>query len=472
MSAISNSSISMIAQRAMSQAQNRASQSIERLSTGLKINRGADDPSGLMTSESFKAEQAGLLQGMENAQRAGNMIGTAESSLGDVSGMLVELRGLVNGAANSGSTTSDERDASQLQVDSIISQIQKVSGLTQFAGKKLLDGSLGYKTTGVVAASMTNLNVNSAKMAAGTTRAMNIAVQIAATRATSVYSGGTLAVGNNVTLELGGNAGTNQVSFGAGTTIAQMATTINSGTNDTGVQATVVGANLQIESADFGSNQNVAVRAISGTFATSVANATGTDATVRVNGALAAAQGTNITYRDNSTDFSFGLTAISNVAAATTTFNVTGGGADFMLGSKVSESNHASIGIQSIAPTSLGNVTVGFLSSLKSGEANSLASTANLATAQKIADASVSQIGSLRGRLGAFQRYTVQSSVNVMQAEYESVANAQSTIANTDYATETANLVREQMLQQAAQATFSASMQSSQQVLSLLSNIR
>ena len=472
MSAISNSSISIIAQRAMSQAQGRASQSMERLSTGLKINHGADDPSGLITNDSFKTEQAGLLQGMENAQRAGNMIGTAESTLGDVSGMLVELRGLVNGAANSGSTTNDERDASQLQVDSIISQIQKVSGLTQFAGKKLLDGSLGYKTTGVVATSMTNLNVNSAKMAAGTTRTMNIAVQTAATRATSVYSGGTLAVGNNVTLELAGNAGTNQVSFGAGTTVAQMATTINAGTNDTGVQATVVGANLQIESADFGSGQNIAVRTISGTFAASLANATGTDAAVRVNGALAAAQGTNVTYRDAGTDFSFALTATSNVAAATTAFTVTGGGADFMLGSKVNETNHASIGIQSIAPTSLGNATVGFLSSLKSGEANSLSNTANLSAAQKIADASATQIGSLRGRLGAFQRYTVQSSVNVLQAEYEAVSSAQSSIANTDYASETANLVREQMMQQAAQATFSTATQSSQQVLSLLNNIR
>ena len=332
---------SSTAQLAMTKAQDRVALSLKRLTTGLRINDGRDDPSGLIASESFKSNDAALEQGIENATRASNMVGTAEGALAEVGSLLTGLQSLVASVANSGAQTQDERDAAQGEVDSTISQINKIAGSSSFNGKKLLDGSLSYKTTGVVAASMTNVNVNAAKVPPGGAKAITMAVQTAATRGTITYAGGTLAVGNNVSLELTGNTGTQQMSFAAGTTIAQQAAAINATTNDTGVQATVVGANLQIESADYGSQQAVSARLLSGTYSTSVTAASGTDAVVRVNGALAAANGVNVAYRDNATDVSFSLTATSNVAAQTSTFNVTGGGADFQIGSKVTEANRA-----------------------------------------------------------------------------------------------------------------------------------
>ena len=459
------------AQLAMTKAQDRVALSLKRLTTGLRINDGRDDPSGLIASESFKSNDAAITQGITNATRASNMVGTAEGALAEVGSLLTGLQSLVASVANSGAQTQDERDAAQAEVDSAIGQINKISSSSSFNGKKLLDGSLSYKTTGVVAASLTNVNVNSAKVPPGGAKTLNIAVQTAATRATSIYAGGTLAAGNNVSLELTGNTGTTQVSFAAGSTIAQQAAVINATTSDTGVQATVNGTNLQIESADYGTQQGVSVKTLAGTYAPSVTAANGTDAVVRVNGALAAANGINVSYRDNSTDASFSLTATSNVAAAATSFNVTGGGADFQVGSKVTEANRISIGINSAATTSLGNATVGFLSTLKSGESNALNST-NLAGVQKIADAAVKQVAGLRGRLGLFQKYGIESSINALQNEQASSLDAGSQIRDADFAKETAEVTRQQVLQQAAQSAFAIAAQRPQQALSLLSMIR
>jgi flagellin len=471
MISVNNNLASMVASRTYGAAQSRLTKSLERLSTGIKINHGADDPVGLIAGNSFIAERKATEQALENTQRAGNMVSTAEGALGEVGSLLSELQSAISQVANSGSLTTEERDAAQLQVDNILGEITHVASNTSFKGKKLLDGSLAYRTTGVTATAITNVSVNSAKVPAGGTRAVNINVVTAATRAQTNYTGGTLAVGNNVTLELTGNTGTSQVSFAAGTTIAQMATSINGLTSETGVQATVNGANLEIASADFGSQQTASVKVLSGTYANTLVGATGTDAVVRVNGNLAGANGTNVNYRDGNTDVAFTLTATSNVAGQATTFNVTGGGADFNFGSKVNDANRYSLGINSIAPTSLGNSTVGLLSSLKSGEANSL-TTVNLAAAQKIADTAIKQVASMQGRLGMFGKYAVESSTNALQNQLENLAEAESAIMDTDYAMETAEYTRAQVLQQASQSAFASAQQLPQQALAFLSLLR
>ncbi len=471
MFSVNFNSASQNALTSLYKAQSKASTSLERLSSGLRINHGSDDPSGLIASESFKANSATLNQAINNTTRAGNMIGTAEGDLTEIGGLLTGLQSSVGAVANGGAITQDERDAAQADVDSVIAQITKIASGSSFNGKKLLDGSLGYRVSGVTSTALSNVVVNSAKVPTGGSKTLSIAVQTAATQGTVTYTGGTLAAGNNVSLELTGNSGTQQISFAAGTTIAQQATAINATTNDTGVIATVSGTNLLIQSADYGSTQNVSAKVLSGTYTASATSAAGTDAVVRVNGALAAANGINVTYRDNSTDSSFTLTTTSNVAGQTTSFNVTGGGADFQLGSRVTDANRSSIGINSVAATSLGSATLGTLSTLRGGEANALAGT-NLATAQKIVDASVKQVASLRGRLGMFQKYQVDSNINSLQSELEQSDETGSAIRDADFATETAELSRQQILQQASQSIFAVANQQPQQILSLLSAIR
>src|SRR5436309_11761585 len=152
MGRINTNVTSLIAQRVLAKNNQNLNDSLQRLSTGLRINSGADDPAGLIASENLKSEQTGITTALGNAQRAGNIIGTAEGGLNEVSSLLNQLQGLVGQAANSGGLSSDQIAANQLQVDSILSTINRISGGTSFQGQKLLDGTLSYTTSGATAA--------------------------------------------------------------------------------------------------------------------------------------------------------------------------------------------------------------------------------------------------------------------------------------------------------------------------------
>ena len=102
----------------------------------MKINSGADDPSGLIASENLQAEQVGLTTAIDNANQANNVIGTAEGGLSEVSSLLTQLQGLVSQSANTGGLSSTEVAANQLQVDSILGTINRIAQSTSFQGTK------------------------------------------------------------------------------------------------------------------------------------------------------------------------------------------------------------------------------------------------------------------------------------------------------------------------------------------------
>src|SRR5829696_5437663 len=134
---------------------------LQRLSTGLKINTGKDAPAGLIASESLRSEINGIHQAIDNSQRAGNVLNTAEGALSEVSNLLLEVQSLTNQAANSGALSPQEISANQLQVDAILNSINRISNTTQFNGVKLLNGGLDYTTSGVDATAIDNLQINS-----------------------------------------------------------------------------------------------------------------------------------------------------------------------------------------------------------------------------------------------------------------------------------------------------------------------
>jgi flagellin len=161
------------------------------------------------------------------------------------------------------------------------------------------------------------------------------------------------------------------------------------------------------------------------------------------------------------------LTAGTNVASTSKSFGVTGGGATFELGSKVTESGKASLGIQSVSTGNLGDSSLGYLSSLGSGGANSLSS-GSLDNAQSILNKAIQQVSTLRGKIGAFQKFTVGSTTNSLNVALENVTSAESNITDTDFASETSEMTRDQILSSAAQTVLSQANSAPQSVLSLL----
>jgi flagellin len=469
MSRINTNVSSLIAQRVLRTNNNNLNTSLQRLSTGLKINSGADNPAGLIASENLRSEKAGITQAIDNAQRASNIIGTAEGGLNEVSSLLTQLQSLTGQAANSGGMSNEETQANQLQVDSILDTINRIAGATAFEGKKLLNGNYGYTTSSVTASAFSSLQVNTARLP----DAQGVAVVVQATDSATIgqllFTGAGLAAGNSVTLQIAGNMGTENLSFAGSSTVAQIATAINNIKDVTGVSATASGGGLHFYSTGYGSDQFVSVLATAGTFATTGGTSGkdyGTNAIVKVNGAAADVSGLHVTYRSSQLDLEFDMSAGLN-AGQTKTFGITGGGATFALGAKVTETDKAAIGIQSVSTGSLGDGTIGYLDALSSSGANNLAS-GKLVSAQKILDKAIKQVSQLRGRLGAFQKFTIGSTVNSLGVAYENASAAESAIRDTDFAEETSQLTRSQILSQAATTVLAQANASPQAALSLL----
>jgi flagellin len=468
MSVINTNVNSLIAQRSLSQNNSNLNTALQRLSTGLQINSGADNPAGLIAGLSLQQEQTGINTAINNASLAGNVIGTAEGGLNEVSSLLTQLQGLIGQAANTGGLSSSETAADQLQVDSILSTINRISQGTTFEGLQLLNGNFSY-TTSSVGSAVSNLQVNSALVPGG--GSVGVAVQVVASAKTAVltYAGGNIS-GNTVTLQIAGNLGSTQLSFASGTSVSSIATSINGVKTSTGLSAQVSGNDLRVNSTQYGSTQFASIQVIAGTLksAFSATKDIGTDANVTINGAAADVNGLQVSYRDAGLDVSLNIAANFDKPNSTT-FYVTGGGANFQLGSQVNATNQASIGIQSVSTGDLGDSYNGYLSSIGSGGANDLSSD-NLSTAQNILDSAITQVSSLRGRLGAFETFTIGSTVSSLGVAYENVSAAESAIMDTNFASETSNLTRDQILSQAATTVLSQANQQPDQVLSLLQN--
>src|SRR5215212_1524387 len=164
MSRINSNLASLQAQHTLARNQTDLSTRLQRLSTGLKINTGKDAPAGLIASETLRSEINGIHQAIDNSQRAGNVINTAEGALSEVSSLLLEVQSLTNQAANSGALSPEEIKANQLQVDAILTSVNRISNTTQFNGVKLLNGGLDYTTSSVDATAIDTLRINSVKV--------------------------------------------------------------------------------------------------------------------------------------------------------------------------------------------------------------------------------------------------------------------------------------------------------------------
>src|SRR2546423_11851937 len=205
MARINTNVSALTAQRGLAKSQRQLSDTLQRLSSGLRINRGADDPAGLIASEGLRSEIAGVTQAIDNSQRASNVISTAEGALGEVASLLLNVKSLIVQAANTGALSPDEIAANQLQVDSAVQSITRISNTTTFAGLHLLNGGLDYITSRVHTSAVQSLPVPQANFGTGTNIPVQIDVVTSAKTADLQFRNSSIA--SSVTLELTGNDG-------------------------------------------------------------------------------------------------------------------------------------------------------------------------------------------------------------------------------------------------------------------------
>lgn len=508
MSRINSNVQSLIARRVLNTNNASLNQALQRLSTGLRINSGKDDPAGLIASEALRASIRAISTAIDNANRADTIVSIAEGGLQEVSSLLLELESLVDQSANEAGVTKAEVDANQLQIDSILQSIDRLAQSTAFGDKKLLNGELAFTTSGVnineaTGAALThldNVQVNAAKIASGTFRQVNIARDVnnpSEVAKLSAVLGGTTATSTTLrngtlgaagTIQIRGNLGSELLSFGSGATAATIVTAINGRSALTGVTASSFAgatgtgpASISFASTEFGADAFVSVKVLQNN-GTAVGNALGVqtgaeqnkdlgvDGLFTINGTRAIVSGLDASVRagDLSIDLTFtaafgGGTSIETTSA----FEVTGGGAVFSISPTVGLSGQEAIGINEVAAAALGTQGLGFLSSLRSGQTNDLDSK-NFTTAQSVIRKAIGQIASLRGRLGSFQKDTLVTTINSLRIARENVVAAESAIRDADFAVETSQLTRAQILVNSSTSVLQLANAAPQNVLALL----
>ena len=455
---------------------------LHRLATGLRINRGADDPAGLISSEILRSEMRTIQQAILNSTRASNVISTAEGAMNEVSALLLELQNLIVATANEAGLMDEEVRANQLAIDSIINSIDRIGGTTTFGGEKLLDGGKAYLLSGVPPSQLASVSIFSAYVPQGGSRNVNVEVtqsaQAAQISLVGATAGGTSTT-SATTIEIKGTLGFEMLSFVSGTTLADIRMSVNSVTAMTGVSAVVsttavggLASALLLNSTTLGSDAFVSVTPIAGNFIVNGNSGTesrdvGVDAGVLVNGQPASVKGLRADVRAGQLDARIYLTESFGQSLSSASFAITGGGAIFQLTPEVSPNGQITAGLNPISSTHLGNSVVGLLYTLRSGDANSLQSK-NFATAQEIVEEAIDEVSFYRGRLGSIQKDFIDPNINSQSVTLENVTASESIIRDADMAQEVSALTRAQILVQSTQSTLQIANSVPQMVLTLL----
>ncbi len=472
MTRINTNTASLNALRNLTQANKQLNLSLERLSSGFKINRGSDAPAGLVISERLRAQLAALRQATDNTQRASNMVSTAESALNEVTNLLVSVKDLALEAANTGALSAEEVDANQAQIDSAVETINRIANTTKFSTLKLLNGNLDYVlSTNTPLSALKDLGIFGLEF--GNTSVKN--VQVVMTGAASVAhvirtggTSGTMSFGSTVTLQISGNKGTEVITIGISTTGALVAAAVNAVKEATGVSAVTNASSMHFYSTEYGTAQFVSVTDLD----TDGNNSrwvnkrdVGRDAVIKINGVSATTRGLEADLNTQTIKMHVRLHASLALNTAKS-FDVHGGGAKFQVGDTGNTSERVNLGIQQINSFNLGSQTEGFLNQVVTGGRYDLRT--NPGQAAKVLDAAIDDITVLRARLGAFDKNILQSQQNTLGVRIENLSDAQSRIRDTDFAAETANFTRSQILVQAGTAILAQANLTPQSVLALL----
>ena len=481
---------SLTAQRQLGVSQNSMATSMARLSSGLRINSAKDDAAGLAISERFTAQIRGVNQAGRNANDGISLAQTAEGDLAQISNNLQRIRELAVQSANSTNTASDRLSLNN-EATALIVENDRVAATSAFNGIKLLDGTFtaqnfqvganGTASDQIAVTSIASARGNS--LGVGASSSYSTAVNgIVITSAVALIAGDMSINGYQV-----GAAATDGVSNNTATTSGiAVAAAINAISGNSNVTATVsatavagttvstftamVAGDILINGVDIGAIALATTAAGRGGQVAAAINAktaqTGVTATVNTATgavALAAADGRNIDV----------VTKAASTAANTGLGS--GGAVTVVTRSRVSLSSSSSDGINLSAGNTDGLAKAGLTGAFTAATSQSGAgvSALNLTTAAgslaalATVDAAIGTINSTRAALGAFQaRFT--SVVASLATTGENLTASRSRVQDADYAAETANLSRAQILQQAGTAMVAQANQLPQGVLALL----
>jgi flagellin len=481
---------SLTAQRQLSVSQNSMATSMARLSSGLRINSAKDDAAGLAISERFTAQIRGVNQAGRNANDGISLAQTAEGDLAQISNNLQRIRELAVQSANSTNSASDRASLNN-EAAALISENDRVASTSAFNGIKLLDGTFTAQNFQVGANGTSNdqISVTSIASARGNALGVGAASSFASAVTGSLITASTGIAAGDVQIngyQVGASVAdgvSNNTSTSSGIAIAAAINAISGNTNVTAtVRATAVAGTtvtgfataltagaVVINGVDIGAVAAATTAGGRGGQIAAAINAktsqTGVTATFNSTTgavALAAADGRNIDVTTNATSLAVN-TGLGSGGAVTT---VTRSGVN--LSSSASAGISISGGAAQLLNAGLVEATTAATATAGAGVSSlNLTTAAGSTAALATVDAAINTINSTRAALGAYQaRFT--SVVASLATTGENLSASRSRVQDADFASETANLSRAQILQQAGTAMVAQANQLPQGVLALL----
>ncbi|MGG4043128.1 flagellin [Bacillus smithii] len=393
-------------------ATNAQSKSMQKLSSGLRINSAADDAAGLAISEKMRSQIRGLDQASRNAQDGISLIQTAEGALNETHSILQRMRELAVQASNDTNTAEDRKNI-QDEMDQLTKEIDRIASTTQFNTKNLLDGSMGKAVNSAIANQNTSVVLKSGSSAITAGSAVLTQLQDANGNNLGIASGDTI----TVSYVVNGTTKEDSLAVSATSTISGVMALITDGT------------------ASYASGK-----------ITVTANTGGTNNAIN---------GITITVKDSSGNVKTAATnALSSFTETKQAENArTDGSATFQIGANTGQ--NLSLDINEMTASALG---VKGLQVQTQSQAN---------TAMKVIDGAIQKVSAERSKLGAYQN-RLEHSINNLSTSSENLTAAESRIRDVDMAKEMMEQTKSSILAQAAQAMLAQANQQPQGVLQLL----
>ena len=496
MSVINTNVSALRAQAANNANQNLLNTSMQRLSTGLRINSAQDDAAGLAITNRMTAQINGLNQAVKNSNDGLSLVSTGEGALTQTTSVLQRMRELAVQSSNDTNSSAD-RQYLNSEMTQLKAQIDSIASQTNFNGQNILDGSFTNKQLqiGANAGQTMTMNIDSASSS-------SIGVYQAKEQALGALSAANGTVpANPVTtagFEVKGYIGTSSVSVATGSDARTVASTVNGLTSSTGVTASAVtyakisalgeAGNVSFQvtgkndspvsvSANIDNVNDLSVLANSFNSASAQTGITAALSSDKSSITLQSADGYDIQLASFTTDASTKTVTVTGletdgVTTAGTAQTLTSGGTDStrIVGDLTFSSANAFTLQGSGAATS----TADFVSAsstatsqLSAVSSVDVTTVDNAATALNVIDGALSKVSAMNADLGAIgNRLTL--TVNALTAASTNTSAAESSILDTDYSAETANLSKAQIIAQASTAMLAQANQQPQQVLSLL----
>jgi flagellin len=456
----------------LSANQAATSKSLEKLSSGLKINKAGDNAAGLAISEKMRGQINGLNTASNNASDGISLINTAEGALNETHSILQRMRELAVQSSSDTNTTNDRTEI-QKEIDQLTSEVTRIGDQTEFNTKKLLNGGAGLSTSfSVETVNGTTTNWIEVVGGSAETTADNVNLTlsgaVAAKSATHTYA--VTGSGTGSTSFSLGDYTINYTKTGSNSGNATaIAAAINAATKETGVTASAAGGSLTITTGDVGSSAAFKITAAANAITVTASGAInteykGSDATISstVNADLS---GSNWTAKGNTITFTDGkyegleLKLNASVMDATSannkaTFKITGNGS-LTLHIGANEDQTMGVSIGDMRATALGISSLD-VTTQKGAEA-----------AITTIDDAITKVSSERAKLGAYTN-RLEHTINNLSTSSENTSASESRIRDVDMAKEMTEFTKNNILSQAAQSMLAQANQQPQKVLSLL----